>query len=230
MFAFASPSPLALRPLPLPTANDRLKAEFGPRVWTGVIAATVAHFLLFALFPDLSAADWSRASDAASLINLPPVVEIPPPPEALPRPQRPVPTTADIDDDILPYMPPFVDIDPTRLTPPPDRAAARDRGEPTFTPFDTPPALLNREEVARTLERAYPAMLREAGVGGETLMWFHIDTTGAVLSTRLIRSSGLDALDAAAAEIARTMRFRPARSMDRRIPVWVQLPIRFQPR
>jgi hypothetical protein len=42
------------------------------------------------------------------------------------------------------------------------------------------------------------------------------------------RSSGYDALDQAALQVARTMEFRPAHSGDEPVPVWVAIPLVFE--
>jgi bla regulator protein blaR1 len=48
-------------------------------------------------------------------------------------------------------------------------------GDPRFTPFTEAPALVNRDVVAQTLESHYPPLLRDAGIGGQSLVWFDID-------------------------------------------------------
>lgn len=101
---------------------------------------------------------------------------------------------------------------------------------PVFTPFTVAPRLTNPEEVARALERTYPPLLRDAGIGGEVIMWFFIDETGAVIRTQVNRSSGYPALDQAAQTVAGLMRFSPAFNRDRKVQVWVQIPIKFATR
>jgi TonB family protein len=98
---------------------------------------------------------------------------------------------------------------------------------PTFTPFDTRPELLNRAEVARALEQAYPAMLRDAGIGATAQVWIYIDAEGAVSRARVRESSGYPQLDEAAQAVAREMRFAPARHRGEPVAVWIQLPVTF---
>lgn len=100
---------------------------------------------------------------------------------------------------------------------------------PTFTPFTQAPSILNRNEVIEALRREYPPLLREAGIGGSTVVFFFIDEEGVVHDARIARSSGHDALDQAALSVAQVYRFSPALNRDRRVPVWVQFPITFQP-
>ncbi len=98
---------------------------------------------------------------------------------------------------------------------------------PTFTPYTVAPSLRNREEVARALEQAYPATLRDEGVGGKVLVWFLIDETGKVQKYQVKQSSGHELLDRAALQVAGVMRFSPALNRDKHVPVWVALPIQF---
>jgi protein TonB len=99
---------------------------------------------------------------------------------------------------------------------------------PAFTPYTVAPLLLNRAEIAKVLERLYPVMLRDAGIGGTVLMWVFIDERGTVRNTRVKNSSELLPLDSAAIRVTQHMRFRPAQNRDVKVPVWVELPIVFQ--
>lgn len=99
--------------------------------------------------------------------------------------------------------------------------------EPVFTPFTTPPRLANRETVERELARNYPPLLRDAGIGGEAMMWFFIDETGRARRMQINQSSGYPALDEAAARVAASMEFTPALNRARPVAVWVQIPITF---
>jgi periplasmic protein TonB len=99
---------------------------------------------------------------------------------------------------------------------------------PGFTPMTVRPTLTNTEEVQRVLMREYPAVLRDAGIGGAPVLWLYIGTDGSVQRTQVNQSSGFEALDAAAANVATAMRFTPAQNRDQTVAVWVQIPIRFQ--
>ncbi len=98
---------------------------------------------------------------------------------------------------------------------------------PAFTPFDVRPIVQNRAEVRRVLEREYPPLLRNAGIGGEALVWIYIDAEGAVQDVQLNTSSGYDALDEAALTVASFMQFSPAKNRDKAVAVWVAIPITF---
>ncbi len=101
---------------------------------------------------------------------------------------------------------------------------------PSFTPFTSPPQLTNRDEVGRALEREYPSLLRDAGVGGRVDVWIRISETGKIEKTQVQTSSGQAALDDAALKVAQVMKFSPAMNRDKYVPVWVSIPITFQVR
>ncbi len=101
---------------------------------------------------------------------------------------------------------------------------------PSFTPFTTAPVMQNRTEVARALEREYPPLLRDAGVGGRVIVWIRLDDQGQVEDVQINTSSGHPALDEAAIRVGGVIRFSPAMNRDRQVPVWVSIPIAFQVR
>jgi protein TonB len=101
---------------------------------------------------------------------------------------------------------------------------------PSFTPFTVAPQLQNRDEVGRALEREYPSLLRDAGVGGKVDVWIRISEKGAVENVQVHTSSGQPALDDAALKVAQVMKFSAAMNRDKQVPVWVSIPITFQVR
>ena len=98
---------------------------------------------------------------------------------------------------------------------------------PVFTPYTQAPDYTNAPEVKRALEREYPPLLRDAGIGGTVHVWFFIDVTGKVQKTSVNKSSGSEALDEAALRVAPIFEFTPAMNRDKAVPVWVSLPITF---
>lgn len=99
--------------------------------------------------------------------------------------------------------------------------------EPSFTPRDVDPSLLDVADFTRRLERLYPAELKEAGIGGRVLVWVFIDEEGAVGETRVQESSGHPSMDEAAMQALREARFSPATHRDEPVAVWVALPVVF---
>ena len=75
----------------------------------------------------------------------------------------------------------------------------------------------------------YPAELFSQGVEGEVMLYLVVDSTGSVIrdSTRVEKSSGQSAFDAAALQAAPTLRFTPARRGDTAVVAPIQVPIHF---
>ena len=65
------------------TRNDRFKKSFESWLWCSMIAATVAHFMLFQFWPTRVVADVSFTAEELEIIEIPADIEIPPPPKAI---------------------------------------------------------------------------------------------------------------------------------------------------
>ena len=211
------------------TENDRFKRSFGSWFWGSMIAATVVHFMLFQFWPTLTAEDVSFTTEELEMIELPPEIEIPPPPEAISRPATPVMATADIDDDITIAPTTFEDNPIEDLPPPPTDDGPSDiSAAPVFTPMTVRPEIRNRDAVTSALMREYPPILRDAGIGGRVVVWFFISEEGVVGDRRVSQTSGQVQFDEAALRVAEIISFTPALNRDQRVAVWIEVPITFQ--
>jgi periplasmic protein TonB len=208
------------------TANDRFKRGFADWFWVSLILATLLHAALFFVLPRFGVDEWAFAATELETIDLPDQIEIPPPPEAIQRPATPVIAEATIDEDIT-IAPTTFEDNPIEHLPPPPTGDQDLSAAPVFTPMTVRPQLRNDRAVQQALMRHYPPLLRDAGIGGTVLMWFFIDENGRVQNTRINQSSGYDAFDQAAENVAGIMEFSPAYNRDQRVPVWVALPITF---
>lgn len=208
------------------TANDEFKQTSGKWMQIGVIVAVSLHVGLFLVVPQFEAADLSTTADELTAITLPPEVKIPPPPEKIARPATPRVASVDIPDDVT-IAPTTFEMNPVEnLPPPPSGGTPADR--PSFIPYDTSPALLNRAEVTRLLQRYYPRNLKEAGIGGRVELWLYVNERGRVEKSEVKTSTGNALLDDAAMRVAAEMRFSPAKNRDKVTAVWVQQWVTFE--
>jgi len=212
------------------TANDKLKRSFGTVFWSSMIAATAVHFAVMAFWPTLQASDMTFTMDEIVAIEIPPEIQIPPPPEAIARPANPVVSAAVIDDNVTISTTTFETNPMDDLPPPPTAAAVDVSSQPTFTPYEVAPEVRNRQDVQRALEREYPSILRDAGIGGQVIMHFFINDQGVTEQVLVAQSSGHQQLDDAAVRVAGVFQFTPALNRDQRVPVWIQIPITFTTR
>lgn len=209
------------------TANDRFKRSFSTWFWSSMIAAVAIHFAMLSFWPDLRASDVSFTMDDFEAVELPPEIDVPPPPEPIQRPAMPVVSEAVIDPDIT--------IASTAIenNPPDDLPAPRTRAEegigerPVFTPMEVRPELVNTAEIQRVLEREYPSTLQDAGIGGVVVLHLFVDETGAVQNSVISSPSGYVSMDEAAARVAEVMKFSPAINQNQPVPVWIEQTIRF---
>ncbi|HSJ10409.1 MAG TPA: TonB family protein [Longimicrobiales bacterium] len=120
-------------------------------------------------------------------------------------------------------VPVWVEI-PIVFSPPviPARAAA-----PAPAAAATHTEVVNQAEVQRELQRAWPPLLRDAGIGGVAMLWLFIDENGRALRMQVAASSGRAELDEAALGVATTMRFRPIVRDGAPVQGWVELPVVF---
>lgn len=210
------------------TANDRFKRGFGRWFWIGLTLATAAHAGLILAVPGFAIADVSRPDDDGPIVVLAEDVPPPEPPEPVAPPAAPVIGGPNVDP-LQTIAPTDLGSHPPNLLPPPPTSGADDAAQARrLTPMTIRPRLENAAEVRRLLERLYPPILRDAGIGGTVHVWFHLDETGRVLETELHRSSGYAELDAAALRVANAMEYSPAWNRDQRVKVWVSIPITFE--
>jgi protein TonB len=94
---------------------------------------------------------------------------------------------------------------------------------PVAGPF-TPPAPIEGQEPI-----PYPPELYAQRIEGEVMLYLVVDSAGNVIrdSTRIEKSSGQQAFDAAALTAAPTLRFTPATRGDTAVTAPIQVPIQF---
>ena len=101
---------------------------------------------------------------------------------------------------------------------PPDPASVQERS-----------VVENRDEVKRAIRSQYPDRLREAGVGGVAHVLVHVESDGTVSDALVQSSAGRTALDEAAVDVARQIRFAPRDGQGQLGDFWLIVPIRFRP-
>jgi protein TonB len=222
------------------------------------LAATLASFALHAALITLLVWASTRVSEGVrhpEIVPEPIVLISDPTTGSEPQrsPQTPphsaaLPPTLSVPNVISPELPP-IDKPTEFVTPAPDAPSSSVPGSGTpggnaspditagnpdrtgiFTPVAVLPELKNRAAVQSTLERNYPALLRDIGIGGTVLIWLLVDEVGKVMKTELKTSSGYSELDEAALRVGASMRFSPALNRNQPVKVWVAVPVVFRAR
>lgn len=209
---------------------ESFRHGFETRLAVGLILSVALHYALFTFFPTFHAAELEFRGTEIAAINLPPALEVPPPPEMIARPAAPKVAAVELDEDVT-IAPTTFEANPVENLGPPPKPAATERpreNQPSFIPYDTPPRLRNPDEIRELLRRSYPEALRMAGIEGTVVLWIHIDAAGTVIGARVNQSSGYPLMDQAALAVSHQMSFTPAKNRDKRTPVWVQQALVFE--
>jgi TonB family protein len=89
---------------------------------------------------------------------------------------------------------------------------------------DEAPVPTNGDEAVELLRRIAESA-PSAWLGESVEAWVHVDTLGAVVETRVARSSGIPDLDAVLLAVAQRMKFSPARTDGAAVDVWLRFPV-----
>jgi TonB family protein len=123
--------------------------------------------------------------------------------------------------DLRPGTPPPPEARAERPAPPP---VALSDGAYELSAVEEAPALINRQDVVRALQRNYPP----GETGGQVDLRIRVLATGAVdpEAIRVERSTN-PVFDEPARRVAATMLFTPARVNGQAVNVWITLPVQF---
>ena len=98
---------------------------------------------------------------------------------------------------------------------------------PQYVYHTTRPELANRWHIKRMLEDEYPADVRDAGIGGTTVLYLFVNTDGTVSDAIVKTSSGHPSLDWAAVQAAKSARFLPASNEGIPVGIWIEMEMPF---
>ena len=139
-------------------------------------------------------------------------------PEPPPRPSVPVASEDDLfDDDIT--------IEDTELEDfadwePPDAGGAPSE---EFIPYDQAPV----PKIPLSDLVMYPELAKEAGIEGKVYIKAYINIKGSVISAKVLKGVPNTGLDEAALKAVKKSRWYPARQRDKKVGVWITIPIDF---
>ena len=201
----------------LGTANDRFKAKYQQYVTVAVLLSLVVWLNIFLFTPELEIEPYRLREETIEVVDIPDVVDIPPPPQELPKPQVPIEAAPDAEVDeeveIAETMPD--DFSGAFTTPGSGSGPTQN-----FQAFDTKP------ELVKFVPPVYSEFAREAGFSGVVYVDVLVGTDGRVKQVRLQRGVH-PLLDKSALEAAQRAQFTPGKQRDIPVEVWVTLPYGF---
>lgn len=198
------------------TANAELKSKYNKYLQVGFLVAILIHAVAFAFWPEYVPSVYKLREERIEVVEVPPEIEIPPPPEEIARPEVAVEVEAsDEASEEETIAPTFLDAQNLPPAPPPPPP------EPEmFFAFDTYPV------VRQSAEPRYPELARKAEVEGTVVVMVTIDEQGNVISAWVAESSA-EVLNEAALEAAYKFKFTPAKQRDVPVKATISIPFRF---
>ena len=207
------------------TANTEFHRTYGRYFWWFTGAALAIHVLIIFFFVTPRGGGFEARAEELEVIEIPPEIKIPPPPEEIARPATPVIAEEPVEEDITIAETEIIEDAPLPEAPPPAPAAEPEVGSSfTFTPYTVKPKC-QRGCAAADILRNVPPLLRRSGVSCDLTVGIRIDTSGNVTATDLLKSSGNSACDQAAQQWARTTRWSTAYNRDQPVVVWIAQPV-----
>ena len=201
------------------TRTDPLLIHYSVRIREVTIGVILFLTFLFYFFPRFLG-EGERTNftvvDEIETFDIPQTeqIKIPEPPA---RPSVPIASEDEFfDEDIT--------IEDTDLEDFEDWMAPDDGGpEDKFIPYDQPP----RPKIPLSDLIVYPELAREAGIEGKIFVRAFINTKGFVTATKIVKGLPNTGLDEAAIAAIKKSRWYPARQRDKKVGIWLTIPIDF---
>ena len=206
------------------TANRQLHGDYGRlfKIFTGV--AVAVHVLLIIFFVAPRGAGFEARAEEIEVIDIPPEIKIPPPPEEIARPATPVISEEPIEEDITIAETEIVEDQPVPEGPPPMPETGEVGNTFTFTPYTVKPKC-KTNCTADDILRHIPPLLQKSGVQCDLAVGLRIDTSGNVTATQILKPSGNPGCDTAAEKWATTTKWTTAYNRDQPVVVWISQPV-----
>ncbi|MBT3251667.1 MAG: energy transducer TonB [Candidatus Marinimicrobia bacterium] len=207
--------------------EDPLLTSYPTRLRSMAVYVIIAISLVMYLFPRFL--DEAKKLDRDQIVENIETVDIPQTeqfkiPEPPSRPSIPIASDEEFDDeDITLDEMDFDDFDDWATPPPPP---SDDGPKVKFIPYDKAPEPIGGYG---SLKRnvVYPDIAMEAGIEGTVIIQAFINDKGVVTDWVIMKGIPNTGLDEAAIEAIKKTRWKPALQRDRKVGVWISIPINF---
>jgi protein TonB len=199
------------------TANYEFKQKFNKYFSIALLCAVLAHLAWYVFFPPYNPEPYRLREKRFEVVDVPPELIIPPPPQDIQRPE--IPQELEISEEASEEE--F--IAPTSFDPmqPPVNPGGSDEAD-IFMAFDQPPVPIH------TVAPRYPDLARQAGIEGVVNVLVTIDEKGRVVNAINVSTDANPLLVQPAIEAARKWLFTPAKQRDVPVRVNYLIPIGFK--
>lgn len=197
------------------TANVEFKSRYRKYFDVALLLSLGAHLIAFVFVPKIEINPYRSDADELEVIEIPPEIDIPPPPKAIERPKIPIESLdEDVEDEETIEDTTFNPDDMLDAPPPPPPSSG------DFYVFDKAP------KPKRMVKAEYPKMARTAEIEGTVVLKVTIDEFGRVLRAVVIKSDS-EVFDQAAIDAMMQWSFTPAEQSGHPVKSTVTIPLRF---
>jgi protein TonB len=197
------------------TANVEFKSRYRKYFDIALLLSLGVHLFAFAFVPQIDINPSKTNADELEVIDIPPEIEIPPPPKAIERPKIPIESLdEDVEEEETIEDTTFNPDDMLDAPPPPPP------GSGDFYVFDKAP------KPKRMVKPEYPKMARTAEIEGIVVLKVTIDEFGRVLRAVVVKSDS-EVFDQAAIDAMMQWSFTPAEQSGNPVKATVTIPLRF---
>lgn len=201
------------------SANEQFKAKYPKYLRNATYIGLLMMLLLFLFSPRYIPQPYRLRSSTLEVVDMPDAVDIPPPPEDVPRPQAAVEAAADdeVTEDIDIAESLFENFENI----PVPSGDMGDGGGDVFIASQEKPKLI------RFVQPDYPEMARASSLEGTVLVKVLVGPDGSVLRAEVLQSVH-PMLDSAAREAALKCKFEPGKQRNIPVKAWMAIPFRFK--
>lgn len=197
------------------TANVEFKSRYRKYFDIAMLLSLAAHLFAFAFVPKIDINPYKSDSEELEVIEIPPEIDIPPPPKAIERPKIPIESLdEDVEEEDTIEDTTFNPDDMLDAPPPPPPSSG------DFYVFDKAP----KPKVM--VKPDYPKMARQAEIEGIVVLKVTIDERGRVVNAVVVKSDS-EVFDQAAIEAMKQWTFTPAEQSGNPVKATVTIPLRF---
>jgi protein TonB len=201
----------------LTTANALFKAKYRKYLDIAMSISLSVHLLAFAVVPHIEINPHKTELDELEVIEIPPEIEIPPPPKEIQRPKIPIET---LDEEVEEED----TIEDTTFNPDdlPDAPPPPPPGGGDWLNFDKPP----KPRRTPFSDADYPTMARTTEIEGTVLLKVTIDERGKVIFVTVLQSDS-PMFNDAAKNVVKRWEFAPAEFGGSPVKSTITIPLRF---
>lgn len=201
------------------TANDEFKAGYNRYLRRGAYIALLIILLLFIFSPKYIPQPYRLRTSTFEVVDMPDAVELPPPPEDVPKPQAPIEAAPDdeVGEEIDVAESLFENFESVPL---PSDMGGGDSGD-VFVASQEKPKMI------KFVPPDYPEMARASQLEGTVLVKVLVGPDGNVMQAVVLQSVH-PMLDAAAREAALKCKFEPGKQRNIPVKAWMAIPFRFR--